>query len=316
MKGYGRMESTKDLRIYVPWMAHRVRRTSKRLWGKLRRRAAELRTRKATSQPEESAPRDTEAYQRICELVPELASYKKETIQLLQDHARNRGLASLAEYHELLLRDKGALADLRTSLTLKGTHFFRGDDWGTLTSECLSTFAGRSQVRAWCAGCSAGMEAFSTVLALSDYVPLEGISLLATDYDHELLAQCRDGVYSSSMLHEIPQRYREHALKLAWSPYHFTFEPAIRACLTVRHLNLLTDPYPAPFDLIVCRNVLKFFAPEVIERCQEQLVASLAPGGFLFTSTDDRTDDREMIREPERLGLRQIAGKSIYQRIG
>ena len=44
--------------------------------------------------------------------------------------------------------------------------------------------------------------------------------------------------------------------------------------------NLLDAP-PGNFDLVLCRNVLGYFAPEAARRACQNLVSALAPGGVL-----------------------------------
>lgn len=263
-----------------------------------------------------NAPVDPEQlwYQRIIELAPELASYKVQTIDHLQARAEELELASLEEYHQRLLDDAEELEWLRSNFTFKGTHFFRGDDWGVFGSKCLSTFAGADSVRVWCAGCSYGAEVYSTVMMLLDYVPSERIDVLATDYNEELLERTRNATYIAKHAPEIPDEYQRY---VQWLPNgkHYTFGPEVTGPVHTANLNLLTEGYPAPFDIIVCRNVIKFFAPDVRRKTQEQLAASLAPGGFLFLSDDDNSNGIELIERPGALGLRQVAGRSIYQRI-
>ena len=80
-------------------------------------------------------------------------------------------------------------------------------------------------------------------------------------------------------------------------------------------LYLLTNPCPEGFDVIICRNVLKFFSPDKIAELQGRLAASLAKDGYLFLSNDDHTDDWERILQPAELGLVEVGRKSIYRKL-
>ena len=255
--------------------------------------------------------KDFDGYKKIRDLVPEINSYKDSTILHITDLAGEAGCADLNEYAVYLTEHEEKLEMLRSSLTLKGSHFFRGNDWDFFRDECLSAFRGRDHVRVWCAGCSSGQEAYSTILCLLDQVPLDAIEVLATDYDDELLQKCRAGIYSHIHLWEIPDRYLRYVRECE---KFFEFLPEVRARITIRHLNLLTDPYPEGFDVIICRNVLKFFSPDKIAELQGRLAASLAKDGFLFVSNDDHTDDLERILRPEELGLVEVGCRSIYRK--
>ena len=257
---------------------------------------------------------DRRYYRRISELVPEIASYKSETLNHLKTIASERGCAGLKGYYKLLKSDPAEVSYLKQNLTLKGSHFFRGNDWDIFGSECLSTLAEKDSVRAWCAGCSSGEEVYSLVMALFEYVEPEKVEVLATDYNEELLERCRAAQYGRTHLPEIPEKYQRYVNVPPKG--RFTLAPEVVGCVRVEAHNLLADDYPGLFDVIVCRNVIKFFSSESIALVQGRLASSLSSGGFLFLSDDDNARGVELIANPEELGLRQIAGKSIYQRVG
>ena len=56
------------------------------------------------------------------------------------------------------------------------------------------------------------------------------------------------------------------------------------------HLNLAQQDYPSPangthqVDVLFCRNVLMYFAPQTIHQIVQQFSRSLAPGGWLVVS--------------------------------
>ena len=263
----------------------------------------------------DEASLEQRAFELIVGLVPEITRYKKETLKHVRTVAEKRGYDSLQAYHEALAKSEDEVAFLRENLTLKGTHFFRGDDWDYLNEHCLSTFAGKDEVRVWCAGCSSGEEAFSAIMSLLDHVPLGTISVLATDYNRELLDKCRAGAYFRMHRPEIPDRYQRYVVEIEGGK-RFTFPQEMKDVMEVRALNLLTDEYPGPFDLVICRNVIKFFAREEIARVQRGLAASVAPGGYLFLSTDGNSKGIELIQDPEAMGMRVVSLRGIYQRVG
>ena len=75
----------------------------------------------------------------------------------------------------------------------------------------------------------------------------------------------------------------------------------VRKLTTFRPLNLL-ESYSllGKFDIIFCRNVLIYFAPEVKSKILNQFAASLNPGGYLMLGASESlaglTDRFEMIR--------------------
>ena len=199
------------------------------------------------------------SFERIVELVPQLKPYRYGGYAHVKDIASERGFSTLGEYCAGLEQDPSEVEYLAENITLKGSHFFRGvGGYETLDRECLPALAKRDKVRVWCAGCSSGEEVYSLVMALAEHVDPDRIEVLATDYNEELLERCRRASYSVSRLEEVPERYR-HYLCMSDTGKRFSFSDELLGSVTVRHLNLLEDEYPEEFDLISCRNVIKFF---------------------------------------------------------
>ena len=256
---------------------------------------------------------DIQYYEMIGRMIPEVSMYKKETIRYVKRHALFRGCFSIRAYYRYLVRHASEVQYLRNNLTLTGTHFFRGDDWDDFGRICASELAGKDQLKIWCAGCSNGKEVYSLIMTFLDFKRPEQLDVLATDYKDDLLAECRRGVYSISAQTESPDKY----LKYVDIGKKLTISPDLTQLVHTRNINLLTDPYPAGFDVIICRNVIKFFTPEMREEVQQRFTQSLCIGGILFLSDDDH-DSRhlELIREPEAIGLTVSDNKCIYKRIG
>ena len=62
-----------------------------------------------------------------------------------------------------------------------------------------------------------------------------------------------------------------------------------------RRHNLLQDPFEGGFDLVMCRNVVIYFADAAKRRLNEGFVRSLKDGGVLFIgATEAMLDSREV----------------------
>lgn len=250
-------------------------------------------------------------YQRISKFIPSLTSYKKETVVYVEKRAAEAGYDNIKDYYRLLKNNEEERRILSQRLTLTGSHFFRGDEWEYFNKKCLSAFKGADQVSVWCAGCSSGQEVYSVIMSLMDYVPIENITVLATDYNDEMIAKTKAGKYYNMHIDEVPAHYRKYVIEGA---PQFTFRSDILSAVRTEKLNLLTDPYPAGFDIILCRNVIKFFAKKQIPKVQKNLAASLSPGGYLFVGNSDGNKKIEMIEDPAALGLVQEDSLCIYRK--
>jgi len=253
---------------------------------------------------------DSRYFDRIREMIPELQKYKYDQKDYFIERAQEEGLNTLKEYHFFLKGHPEKVEQLRKHLTYSGSHFFRGEDWTFFTERVLSQFRNRKNVRVWCAGCSTGQEVYSLIMSLLNYVSLDAIDLLASDYNDELLDICKKGNYAIMHYHEIPEEYQKYTTVIK---NRFVFAEELRKIIKTDNINLLTDDYPEGFDIILCRNVIKFFLPSLRLNVQKKFASSLNDGGILFLSYDDGNDD-EMIEDPGKLGFRQISDRGIYQK--
>ncbi len=274
---------------------------------------------------EEKDTEDALFYEKIRFLLPAIGSYKGSTLQHVRKLVEKKGFPDLRSYYGYLEGNSEELRWLKKNLTLTGTRFFRGPDWPAFKAECLSSFCGAESLRVWCAGCSSGKEAYSLLLALSDGIPIKKIRLLATDHSEDMLRLTRKAVYGLWYLPEIPKVYRHRTVLCPPGSFPrraslfdpvkpcFTFTKDLRERIRTRRLDLLTDPYPSGIDILLCRNVIKFFSPETIPEIQKKLAASLSEGGLLFLSADDG-NEKELIRDPEKLGLERIGNLPVYRK--
>ncbi len=221
--------------------------------------------------------------------------------QGLAEHVLGRiaatGLSECREYWELLQDEHcgdGELDQLIERLTIGETHFFRHRELfdalrDTVLPEILASNRATKRVRVWSAGCSTGPEAYSvSILLRRDFAAWTrdwNISILGTDINRPFLAQAAAGRYEEWAFRGTPVGLRSECFEQddnAWRIAH-RFQDAV----TFQYHNLVRHPFPsltqnlAAFDLILCRNVLIYFAPEVVERIVSQLAECLVPGGWL-----------------------------------
>ena len=145
----------------------------------------------------------------------------------------------------------------------------------------LAGAAAERVVQVWCAGCSTGQEAYSLAMLAEESSPAVRLETVATDLSERVLEKAHAGLYTQFEVQRgLPIRlllkYFEKAGEM-WS-----VSPRLRAAVRWRRLNLIEDRRSVrPFDLILCRNVLSYFAPPVRQRVMSHLIAALAPSGFL-----------------------------------
>ncbi len=183
-------------------------------------------------------------------------------------------------------------------LTIGETYFFREKK----CFEALQTHIfpalidsrrGREQrLRIWCAGCSTGEEPYSVAILLHRIIAdLAGwkITILATDLNPASLRKGAHGEYGDWSFRDTPAWVKEKYFTRN-SEGRRVISDTIRKMVTFAPLNLAQDPYPAlanntnAMDVIFCRNVLMYFAPEQIKGPIDKFRHSLVDGGWLIVS--------------------------------
>jgi len=188
---------------------------------------------------------------------------------------------------------------LASHLTVGETYFFRDAAVFTaLEREVLPALiaAGRERgrrLRLWSAGCCSGEEAYSLAILLDRLIPdLDHwhITLLATDINPRFLARARLGEYREWSFRSAPDWLKANYFTPGEGGV-FTLAPRIRRLVSFDYLNLADDTYPSPagntsgMDLILCRNVLMYFADDSVRAIVARLRRSLAEHGWLALSS-------------------------------
>jgi chemotaxis protein methyltransferase CheR len=225
--------------------------------------------------------------------------------QQIADRVAKLGLSSCPAYWELL-QDGSAgeyeLDQLIEHLTIGETHFFRHRElFDAIRDVALPDILERNcttrSLRVWSAGCSTGPEAYSVSIVLRRdlQTSVEGwnVCILGTDINRPSLSQATDGRYEEWAFRGTSQHFRSECFKESDKVWQIA--PQYQNGVSFQYHNLALHPFPSlvhnlvAFDLILCRNVLIYFAPEVAQRIISQLANCLAPGGWLAVGHAENT---------------------------
>lgn len=190
---------------------------------------------------------------------------------------------------------------LASHLTIGETYFFREKRTFAILEEHILPELIRSRrrtgqrLRIWSAGCCTGEEPFSIAILLSQMIPDQknwNVTILATDINPLFLHKASEGLYSNWSFRETEPWIREKYFQRIKGGREEIL-PAIQRMVTFSYLNLAEDVYPSvsnntnAMDVIFCRNVLMYFAPEPARRVVAHLYRSLVEGGWLIVSPSD-----------------------------
>jgi len=201
---------------------------------------------------------------------------------------RARGVDTYQAYLGVLRSDPAEFDALLVAFTINLSYFFRDAAvFDALRYAVLGTIvAKRAQSRrltVWSAGCAGGEEPYSVAMILTDLLGSAlsrwDVQIQATDIDANVLARARRGVYKALSFQDLRADFVERYFGRDGDTY--TLQPAIRQLVTFRQHDLIAAPPLPRYDLILCRNVLIYFAREYQEGIVCHLLDYLEPGGYL-----------------------------------
>src|SRR5215204_5625517 len=219
----------------------------------------------------------------------DFSAYKPATIvRRLQRRMAAAGAATLPDYRRYMERHPEELQRLVASFLIKVTEFFRDPELFTYLRDrvlpgLVSEAKERGELRIWSAGCATGEEAYTLAMLVSDLLGDDAaelpVRIFATDIASDAVEFARRGIYTQAALEGLPPDLIER---------HFTpVDGAFEVRKQVRSLIVFGEhdlgnraPFPRT-DLILCRNVLIYFTPDLQRRALQLFAYSLRHGGYL-----------------------------------
>jgi chemotaxis protein methyltransferase CheR len=196
------------------------------------------------------------------------------------------------------------------------TFFFRDISILELIArQFIPQMTGFSKIRVWDAGCAMGPEPFSLAIILAEqmgHFMFRNLRIDATDIDEQdqfgkiIMA----GEYKEELVKRIPRELLDKYFEAGQEPGAYRLVSLIRERVQFQKHDLLTlKPIGTGYHLILCKNVLLHFSPELRLEVLKMFHASLAPDGFLATEQTQKIP-------PELSGLfRQTTGEGqLFQK--
>jgi chemotaxis protein methyltransferase CheR len=166
--------------------------------------------------------------------------------------------------------------------------------------------ANAKRLRIWSAACSTGQEAYSLAMMLRDAGPRWTgwtFDILATDASSSTVARARKGRFSRFEI----QRGLPVRTMLRW--FREDGEDWVADPLLARDIRFAThdirQPAPGRFDLILCRNVLMYFAVPLRTLVLDHMADALDPGGVLMLGAGETVigQSERLASHPDMRGL-------------
>ena len=218
----------------------------------------------------------------------QIASYRAWRLETaLKPLLRDRGLQTLDQLVARLLGGQDARigGQIVDALVNGESSFFRDAPvFDAIDRMLADEGVADRRLRIWSAGCAAGQEPLSLAMTIAERVERTGMAMpeiIATDVSDASLARARNGVFSQFEI----QRGLPVRRMMRWFDGEgdsWQARPELLKLLQFRRVNLVADRPPAGrFDLVMCRNVLLYFLPQVKAEVFGTLAAAVRPGGHL-----------------------------------
>jgi two-component system CheB/CheR fusion protein len=221
-----------------------------------------------------------------------MAATDTETIQDYEQHLQERP----EEYRQLV-----------NTFLIKVTEFFRNPElFAHLKEEVLPELVEEArqenrQLRIWSAGCATGEEAYTLAIILSELLGDEAgyfdVRIFATDVDEGAVDFARQGIYPPSALGNLSEDQVERYFE--GSDGQYQVRKQVRSMIVFGEHDLARrSPFPR-VDLVLSRNVLIYFTPELQRRSLQLFAYSLRDGGYLVLGKAETVSPLGEFFEPQ-----------------
>jgi len=215
--------------------------------------------------------------------------YHQEPIKRRLDNLlKKTGCEDVRSLLEAMRADATLFGHILSELTVTTTAMFRDPEvFATLVREVFPYLRTYSRLKIWHAGCATGEEAYSLAILLHEHDLLRRTRIYATDINPQALAVAKEGIYPLKKLKGYSQSYSLAGGGRSLSDYFeidyglAKVSDEIASRILFSKHDLVTDSVFGEMQLIVCRNVLIYFNPDLQPRVMRLFRASLCAGGFI-----------------------------------
>lgn len=219
---------------------------------------------------------------------------------------RENGYASVEELiNDLHLGQKTLLWQVVENMAMSDTSFYRDysvfqrfEDFVLPNIREMNRAV--KKLKVWSLGCSSGQEAYSIAFAIKR--KLIGINdwdinIIGTDIVTSSINKAQKGSYNSF---EVQMGLNAEMIinNFNYDGDTWTVNPDIKDMVEFRRYNILDNlSFQENFDVVFCRNVLRYFAKDLQREILVKIANVQLLGGFLYLGKDEYLDDLEEFYE-------------------
>ncbi|ACA42145.1 protein-glutamate O-methyltransferase CheR [Lysinibacillus sp. fkY74-1] len=231
---------------------------------------------------------------------------------------RINSIPTISRVQEKVIHDQAFLEQLLNDFSINVTEMFRNPSFfKAFREKVIPTLREYQEIRIWHAGCATGEEVYSMAILLQEEGLIDKAVIYATDMNEQVLEKAKKGIFPIHKMQAYTKNYMLAGGAHAFSEYYKTdyqyayFHSTLLKNIIFAQHNLVTDQSFNEFHVILCRNVLIYFSPQLQSQVHRLFYESLSDKGFLCLG------DKETLRFEEVISnYREFIGNErIYQKI-
>lgn len=198
------------------------------------------------------------------------------------------GLGTLSALQDRVLHDRACMERLLMDLSINVTAMFRDPSfWLAFRQRVVPTLRTYPFLRVWIAGCSTGEEAYSLAIVLEEAGLYDRTRIYATDLNGAVLISAEQGVLPLRTMRDYTENYVKAGGVEGLSKYYTAaydgarLRPRLLRNIVFAQHNLVSDRSFNEFNVVICRNVLIYFGPNLQGTVLTLFHESLATFGVL-----------------------------------
>ncbi|MGE7983486.1 CheR family methyltransferase [Solibacillus sp. NPDC093137] len=215
--------------------------------------------------------------------------YNQQSIlRRIEHRMRLNNFSSISQLTESVIYNKELLKVLLNDFSINVTEMFRDPSFfRAFREEIIPQLKQLDKIRIWHAGCATGEEVYSMAILLQEEGLLDRTMMYATDMNEDVLKKAAHGAFPLHKMQAYTKNYILAGGTESFSHYYktddsfATFQPYLSENIMFAQHNLATDKSFQEFDVIICRNVLIYFTPELQHEVHHLFYDSLARNGYL-----------------------------------
>lgn len=223
-------------------------------------------------------------------------------------------LPSVTALLDRVLHDRREAGKLFEDFSIHVTEMFRDPEFFFAFRQlAVPLLRELPEIRIWHAGCSTGEEVYSMAILMQEEGLADITQIFATDMNERSLEKARAGAFPLTRMQGYTRNYLLAGGAQEFSAYYTTdnefayFHPSLRQNMMFFQHNLVTDRSFNEFHVIICRNVLIYFDPQLQAHVHRLFDGSLHETGILALGSKesliyfDRADQYEPIDAAQKL---------------